>query len=208
MCFSTVTERGRFRFRFLENGSGGSSSENGSWENGSWENGSNGSGFRFRFGSWATLYFPAPELWTKTYGHEGFFSELRDSSAKSAEQRSANKGLPPPLGRGVCETKFKNGRSRPRKPFISSVFCAQRGLRPWSRQGPDHGVGVDPETVNHAAATRGRQKGIGKKVTKNVQKGDKLFTKSDRNRKKVTYPLLRTPFCGMLRTTFHFHFGM
>ena len=42
------------------------------------------------------------------------------------------KGLPLPLGRGVCETKSKNGRSRPRKPFISRVFCAQ-GLRPWSQ---------------------------------------------------------------------------
>ena len=28
---------------------------------------------------------------------------------------SANKGLAIPLGRGVCETKSKNGRSRPRK---------------------------------------------------------------------------------------------
>ena len=34
------------------------------------------------------------------------------------------KGLPLPLGCGVCETKSKNGRSRPRKPFISRVFCA------------------------------------------------------------------------------------
>ena len=40
---------------------------------------------------------------------------------------SAKKGLPLPLGRGVCETKSKNGRTRPRKPFISRVFCAQRG---------------------------------------------------------------------------------
>ena len=32
------------------------------------------------------------------------------------------KGLPLPLGRGVCETKSKNGRSRPRKPFISRGF--------------------------------------------------------------------------------------
>ena len=39
-----------------------------------------------------------------------------------------NKVLPLPLGRGVCETKSKNGRSRPRKPFISRVFCAQRGI--------------------------------------------------------------------------------
>ena len=56
-------------------------------------------------------------------------------------QISASKGLPLLLGRGVCETKSKNGRSRPRKPFISRVFCAQR----W--KGPDHGVGVNPETV-------------------------------------------------------------
>ena len=51
------------------------------------------------------------------------------------------RGLPLPLGRGVCKTKSKNGRSRPRKPFISRVFCAQRGIktmvsegaRPWGR---------------------------------------------------------------------------
>ena len=39
-----------FRFRFLDNGSGGSDSDFGSWKNGS-----DGSGFRFRFGSWAVL---------------------------------------------------------------------------------------------------------------------------------------------------------
>ena len=43
LCFSTVSQGGRFRFRFLENGSGGSGSAFGSCEN--------GSGFRFRFGS-------------------------------------------------------------------------------------------------------------------------------------------------------------
>ena len=48
-------------------------------------------------------------------------------------QHSANKGLPLPFGRGVCETKSKNGRSRPRKPFISRVLCAGGGLRPWSQ---------------------------------------------------------------------------
>ena len=53
---------------------------------------------------------------------------------------------PLPLGRGVCETKSKNGRSRPSKPFISRVFCAQRGIQ---TKGPDHGVGVDPETVKN-----------------------------------------------------------
>ena len=51
---------------------------------------------------------------------------------------SANKGLPLPLGRGVCETKSKNGRSRPRKPFISTVFCAQRVIETMVS---DHGLG-------------------------------------------------------------------
>ena len=52
LSFSTISQRGRFqfRFRFLENGSGGSGSAFGSCENGS-----DGSGFRSRFGSWATL---------------------------------------------------------------------------------------------------------------------------------------------------------
>ena len=40
---------------------------------------------------------------------------------------STNKGLPLPLGRGVCETQSKNGRARARQPFISRVFCAQGG---------------------------------------------------------------------------------
>ena len=51
---------------------------------------------------------------------------------------SANRGLPLPLGRGVCETKSKNGRSRPRKPLISRVFCAQRGIETMVS---DHGLG-------------------------------------------------------------------
>ena len=46
-CVSVEFNRkGRFRFRFLENGSGGSSSAFGFRKNGS-----DGSGFRFRFGS-------------------------------------------------------------------------------------------------------------------------------------------------------------
>ena len=43
-----------------------------------------------------------------------------------------------PLGRGVRETKSKNGRSRPRKPFISRVFCARRGVETMVS---DHGLG-------------------------------------------------------------------
>ena len=49
-CVSVqFNKEGRFRFRFMNNGSGSAF--------GSWENGSDGSGFRFRFGSWATLFF-------------------------------------------------------------------------------------------------------------------------------------------------------
>ena len=53
---------------------------------------------------------------------------MPQAKAEVVLQFSAKKGLPLPLGRGVCETKSRNGRSRPRKPFISRVFCAQRGI--------------------------------------------------------------------------------
>ena len=39
------------------------------------------------------------------------------------------------------ETKSKNGRSRPRKPFISMVFFAQRGIETMVS---DHGLGRGP----------------------------------------------------------------
>ena len=52
------------------------------------------------------------------------------------QKNSANKGLPLPLGCGVCETKSKNGRSRPRKPFISRVFCAQRRIETMVSEAP------------------------------------------------------------------------
>ena len=48
---------------------------------------------------------------------------------------SANNGLPLPLGRGVCETKSKNGRSRPPKPFICRIFCVQRGIETMVSEG-------------------------------------------------------------------------
>ena len=75
------------------------------------------------------------------------------------EGKCENKGLPLPLGRGVCETKSKNGRSRPRKTlyfqgFLCSEAFRDHGLRPWSRKGPDHGVGVDPETVSKNSLKR------------------------------------------------------
>ena len=66
-----------------------------------------------------------------------------------ATRISANKGLPLPLDRGVCETGSTNGRPDPENPLFLGFSVLRGGLRPWSesRKGPDHGVGVDPETV-------------------------------------------------------------
>ena len=53
---------------------------------------------------------------------------------------------PYPLGAGSAKPNPKMGAPRPRKHFISRVFCAQRGTETMvSDHG--HGVGVDPETV-------------------------------------------------------------
>ena len=59
---------------------------------------------------------------------------------------------PYPLGAGSARPKSKNGRSRPRKPFISRVFCAQRGSETMVSdhglgRGQTMGRGVDPKTV-------------------------------------------------------------
>ena len=63
----------------------------------------------------------------------------------------ANRVSTPTLVRRVCETQSKKGCSRHRKPFMHRVYSAQRGIetmvRPWSRKGPDHGVGVDPSLL-------------------------------------------------------------
>ena len=50
------------------------------------------------------------------------------------------------------KNSWKHPRSRHRKFFMHRVYSAQRGietmgLRPWSRKGPDHGVGVDPSLL-------------------------------------------------------------
>ena len=66
------------------------------------------------------------------------FSTRKSDLVSLFKEVSANTGLPLPLGRGVCETKFKNGRSTPRKPFLSRVFCAPRGSETMVS---DHGLG-------------------------------------------------------------------
>ena len=92
--------------------------------------------------------------------------ELDETHLFCCFKQSANKALPLPLGRGVCETKFKNGRPRPREPFISRVFCAQR-------ESETMGYGVNPEIVKQAMAGMSRfrsgrpgiRKTLGKKTS-------------------------------------------
>ena len=82
---------------------------------------------------------------TQVNNHSEFLAPKKILATKSRKRLrffeekgiSANKGLPLPLGRGVCETKSKNGPARPRKPFFSKVFCAQRGIETMVS---DHGL--------------------------------------------------------------------
>ena len=87
--------------------------------------------------SFGTIVLPIP--WLKKGKRRNFLTNLRlGLEHTNIPQKSANKGLPLPLGRGVCKTKSKNGRAVPRKPFISRVFCAQRGIETMVS---DHGLG-------------------------------------------------------------------
>ena len=62
---------------------------------------------------------------------------------------------PYPLVAGSARSNPKMGAPDPEKPLFigfsvlrgSETMVRDHGLRPWSRKGPDHGVGVDLETV-------------------------------------------------------------
>ena len=54
-----------------------------------------------------------------------FVSNFATFFGNFVQQKSANKGLPLPLGRGVRKTKSKNGRSRPRKPLFLGFLCSE-----------------------------------------------------------------------------------
>ena len=92
-------------------------------------------------------------VWRASAFLRGHRSYTQCSTLQLCSAVSQQTGLPLPLGRGVCETKSKKVRSRRRKYFMHRVYSAQRGFRdrgliPWSRKGPDHGVGVDPSLLN------------------------------------------------------------
>ena len=55
---------------------------------------------------------------------------------------------PYPLGAGSARPNPKMGTPDPENPLLLGFSVLRGGLRPWSQtMGPDHGVGVDPETV-------------------------------------------------------------
>ena len=73
--------------------------------------------------------------------------------------RTPQGSTPTPWARGLRDQIQKRAlhcRFRHRKSFMHRVHSARRvieamvsghGLRPWSRKGPDHGVGVDPSLL-------------------------------------------------------------
>ena len=127
------------------------------------------------FSPWLNLCespFPVclPSSWSLSWHflwvHKGWFSKrvvLTDVPPERKPERghvppkppftkapfSANRGLPQPLRRGVCETKSKKGARDRKKNFMHRVYSAQRGIETmvWCWTGPDHGVGVDPNLL-------------------------------------------------------------
>ena len=59
---------------------------------------------------------------------------------------------PYPLGAGSARPNPKMSAPDLENPLFLGFSMLRGGLRPWSRKGPDHGVGVDPETVTSEAS--------------------------------------------------------
>ena len=70
------------------------------------------------------------------------------SSAKGGVMNQQTRVYPYPLGAGSARPNPKMGAPAPENPLFLGFSVLRGGLRPWSRKGPNHGVGVDPETVN------------------------------------------------------------
>ena len=58
------------------------------------------------------------------------------------------KGLPPPFWARGLRDQIQKWALQSHKTLYSQGFLG--GLRSWSRKGPNHGVGVDPETVTYS----------------------------------------------------------
>ena len=86
----------------------------------------------------------------------GVFSETWTSAEHKAKYHSTRPAkiqqtrvYPHPLGAGSARPNPKTGIPDPENPLFLGFSVLRGGLRPWSRKGPDHGVGVDPETVRN-----------------------------------------------------------
>ena len=64
---------------------------------------------------------------------------------------------PTPWARGLRDQIQKWARQTQKTLFFLGFLCSEggrdHGLRPWSRKGPDHGVGLDPETMKFSICT-------------------------------------------------------
>ena len=66
----------------------------------------------------------------------------------STRKGSANRGLPPPLGRGVCETKSKNGHSRPESPLFLGISVLRVGNENSARSFSDRSFSETPRVMD------------------------------------------------------------
>ena len=75
---------------------------------------------------------------------------------------SAKKGsTPTPWAGGLRDQIQKWALQTQKTLYFQGFLCSEgdwdHGLRPWSRKGPDHGVGVDPETLKVGGRVGGQQ---------------------------------------------------
>ena len=155
-------------------------------------------------GRWFQTCRTLPSLSLIIWDHLGVFLTKGPSfrGLDRGRQLSRTRGLPLPLGRGVCETKSKKDAPETENPLFIG-FPALRGvLRPWSRKGPDHGVGVDPSLLKlgsqclarrglrNAGATSPMEKP--QEILRGCLRGAARFTREGRHNRVPMYPLVLT----------------
>ena len=112
-------------------------------------------------------------------------------------EKGPNKSAPNPGYQWYARKSGKSPAQFPVQEACRSPYRRAYRRAHWSRARSRARV-ARISGISHPTARGGRQKGIGKKVTKSVRKSDKKVTKRWPKQKKVIHPLLRTPFCGSL----------